>query len=212
MSDIRLRAASLTILSLGVFFLEWGFAAGFLWWLFLSGLSGKQRLSALSASAAISLLPTAVLLLSGAPAALLYGAKTFVLLLLAFWFGQSGRAGEYQSLFVRLFGKRIGFDIGMACEMLILHTAFIADDVKGFLLSLRQKGKRLSLSVLPSFAFGILALALRRAELSAKLLARRGYVSGGTFTPEFSVEMRDILQTAGAVFLLLGAFALSLFW
>ena len=99
MCCLRLRAASLTVLSLGVFFLEWGFAAGFLWWLFLSGLSGKQRLSAFSAAAAISFLPTAVLLLSGAPAALLYGAKTFVLLLLAFWFGQSGRAGEYQSLF-----------------------------------------------------------------------------------------------------------------
>ena len=90
----------------------------------------------------------------------------------------------------------------MACEMLIFQMSLIAGDAKGFTLSLRQKGKRLSITSLPSFAFGILHLALRRAELSAKLLARRGYVSGGTFVPEFSAERRDILQTAGSVLLL----------
>ena len=202
MSDIRLRALSLTVLSLGVFFLDFGFAAGFLWWIFFTGLSLKQRLSALLAAVLISALPTAVLLLSGAPSALFYGTKTAVLLLLAFWFGQSGKAGEYQSLFVWLFGKKLGFDIGMACEMLIFQMSLITGDAKGFTLSLRQKGKRLSIASLPSFAFGILHLALRRAELSAKLLARRGYVSGGTFVPEFSAEKRDILQTAGSVLLL----------
>lgn len=198
MSDIRLRAASLTALSLCIFFFDAGFAAGLLWWLLFSGLSLPQRLSALLAAVLISALPTAVLLVSGTPDALLYGAKTAVLLLLAFWFGKSGRAGEYQSLFVWMFGKRIGFDIGMACEMLIFQTSLIADDVRGFSLSLRQKGLRLSPSLLPSFAFGILALALLRAELSAKLLARRGYVSGGTYEPVFSVENKDILQAASA--------------
>ena len=197
MSDIRLRILSVFLLSASVFFMPFGFAAGFLWWMFFTGLPAQKRLTAAAAALIIAVIPAVVLQISGG-LGLLYGAKTFVLLLIAFWFGQSCAAGEFQSLFVWLFGQKIGFDIGMSCEILLMQITAIADDAAGFRLALRQKGKRLSLSVLPSFAFGLLALGVRRAELSAKLLARRGYVSGGTFEPVFCTARRDVLQTVCA--------------
>lgn len=196
-SDVRLRILSLTALSLLVFFVPAGFAAGLFWWLLFSGISLKQRGKALLAAFLISAIPTLVLLLFG-DEAIHYGAKTFVLLLLAFWFGQTYAAGEFQSFFVWLLGRKFGFDVGMACENIILQTSLIADDVRGFRLALRQKGKRFGISHLPSFAFGLLVLSLRRAELSAKLLARRGYVSGGTFEPVFSITKSEISQTVFA--------------
>ena len=180
MSDIRLRILSVFLLSASVFFLPFGFAAGLLWWLFFTGLPAQKRLTAAAAALIIAAIPALVLQISGGWG-LLYGAKTAVLLLIAFWFGQ-----------------KIGFDIGMSCEILLMQITAIADDAAGFRLALRQKGKRLSLSVLPSFAFGLLALGVRRAELSAKLLARRGYVSGGTFEPVFCTARRDVLQTVCA--------------
>ena len=203
-SDIRIRILTFTLLSVSVYLFPQTALPAVFWWLFFSRLSGKQKIQSAAAALLISLLPTVVLLFSlGAPA-FVYGGKTAVLLLLAFWFGQTCKAGEFQSFFVWLFGCRIGFDIGMAAEILLMQTSLIIQDAKGYRQALVQKNTAFGPKTLLPFAFGILTLALRRAERSSKLLARRGYVGGGTYKPFFSAEKSDFLRLvfAAGIFLL----------
>lgn len=202
MSDVRLRIASLLLLSVAVFFFPAALPAALLWWLFFSKLTVKQKGKAAAAAAVISAVPTIVLLPQGAEA-FLYGGKTFVLLILAFWFGQTCKAGEMQSLCVWLFGNRFGFDLGTACEILLMQTAEIQQDAKTYLHALAQKQKKFGVRTILPFSLGILIPALRRSERFAKLLARRGYKGGGTYTPEFSAERADYFRLIFAAGILL---------
>lgn len=203
MSDVRLRILTLVILSLAVYFLPGAVLPALLWWLLLSRLTGKQRVKAAAAAGLISALPTIVLLFSSGSTAFFYGGKTFTLLLLAFWFGQSCAAGEIQSFCVWLFGNHIGFDIGMACEIFLMQTAEIQQDAKTYLQALSEKQKRFGIRTILPFTLGILIPALRRTERFSKLLARRGYSRGGTYTPRFTAEKIDGIRLAAAFLVML---------
>lgn len=205
MSDIRLRIVTLTVLSVSVFLYPISAACALLWWLFFSGLTLREKGYAVLFAFAVSAFPTLILFLSGSAGAVWYGAKIFVLLLLAFWFGKSCSAGEMQSFFVWLLGNRTGFDIGMACEIFLMQTAEIFADAKGYRQALSQKGMRPGVRTLLPFSFGVLISALRRGERFGKVLARRGYAGGGSYTPEFSGEKMDAVRLfSAAVILLLG--------
>jgi energy-coupling factor transport system permease protein len=199
MSDVRLRVITLLTLSVSVFFLPQTAVPGFIWWLIFSKQSIRLMIRDVLAAVLISAFPTIILLISSDVSALIYGGKTAVLLLLAFWFGRNCVPGEFQNLFVWLFGKRIGFDLGLACEIFMMQMSFVFRDAKGYRAALSQKNKRLGpLTILP-LAFGVLALSIRRMKLSSKLLARRGYVKGGTCKPVFYTEKADVLRLVLAV-------------
>ena len=199
MSDVRLRVLTLLILSVSVFFVPQTAVFGFIWWLIFSKQSIRLMIRDVLAAVLISAFPTIILLISSDVSALIYGGKTAVLLLLAFWFGRNCVPGEFQNLFVWLFGKRIGFDLGLACEIFMMQMSFVFRDAKGYRAALSQKNKRLGpLTILP-LAFGVLALSIRRMKLSSKLLARRGYVKGGTCKPVFYTEKADVLRLVLAV-------------
>lgn len=204
MSDIRLRIVTLTVLSVAVFFSPVSAVAALLWWIIFSGLTLRERGKAALFAFAVSAFPTLILFLSGNAGAVWYGARIFILLLLAFWFGKRCSAGDMQSFFVWMLGNRIGFDIGMACEIFLMQTAEIFADAKGYRQALSEKGLRPGVRTLLPFSFGILVSALRRSERFGKMLARRGYTGGGSYTPEFSQEKMDIVRlvSAAGIFLL----------
>ncbi|HJJ86978.1 MAG TPA: hypothetical protein O0X17_01415, partial [Methanocorpusculum sp.] len=98
MSDVRLRVLTLLILSVSVFFVPQTAVPGFIWWLIFSKQSIRLMIRDVLAAVLISAFPTLILLISSDASALIYGGKTAVLLLLAFWFGRNCVPGEFQNL------------------------------------------------------------------------------------------------------------------
>lgn len=202
MSDIRLRLLTLVLLSVLSFVNLFGAAAVFLWWLVFGAKATFGNNSwkvVVPVSIFVGLFPSVVLYFTGGD--VFYGAKIFVLVLLAFWFSASLRPDELMSFFVWLFGQRIGFDAGMAAEFSVQAIGEIRDDFSRMRSALGIKGQTFSVSVVPSLAAGLLILSLRRAGVQSALLARRGYCSGGTFVPVFSPGVYDFLMLGTAVFL-----------
>ncbi|MEA5037469.1 hypothetical protein SDC9_23817 [bioreactor metagenome] len=202
MSDIRFRLISLVLLSVLCFTDLFGAAAVFCWWLAFGAKTTFARYSwrtVLPVSIAAGLFPSLVLFFTGGD--VFYGAKIFVLVMLAFWFSASLLPGELMSFFVWLFGQRLGFDLGMAAELSVQALYAVREDLIHMRSALKIKGQRFSLRAVPSLGAGLLVLSLRRSAVQASILARRGYVSGGTFVPVFSCRAGDFLMFGAAVLL-----------
>ena len=202
MSDIRLRLLTLVLLSVLSFVNRFGAAAVFVWWLVFGAKATFGNNSwkvVVPVSIFVGLFPSVVLYFTGGD--VFYGAKIFVLVLLAFWFSASLRPGELLSFFVWLFGQGSGFDLGMAAEFSVQAIGEIRDDFSRMRSALGIKGQTFSVSAVPSLAAGLLILSLRRAGVQSSLLARRGYCSGGTFVPVFSPGVYDFLMPVNAVIL-----------
>ncbi|WP_319377932.1 hypothetical protein [uncultured Methanocorpusculum sp.] len=201
-NDIRFRLLTLVLLSVLSFANLFGAAAVFIWWLVFGAKTtfGKNSWKVVvPVSIFVGLFPSVVLFFTGGD--FFYGAKIFVLVLLAFWFSASLRPGKLMSFFVWLLGQRIGFDLGMAAEFSVQAISEIREDFLRMRSALRIKGQKFSVSAVPSLAAGLLILSLRRAGVQSSLLARRGYCSGGTFVPFFSPAMSDFLILGTAVIL-----------
>lgn len=202
MSDIRFRLLSLVLLSVLCFADLAGAAAVFCWWLAFGAKTMFARLSwrtVLPVLVVFCLFPSAVLFFTGGD--VFYGAKIFVLALLAFWFSASLLPGELMSLFVRVFGQGMGFDLGMTAELSVQALSGIREDLFHMRSALRIKGQRFSPGAVPFLGAGLLVLSLRRSAFSAAVLARRGYVSGGTYVPVFSPGAGDVVRLVFAVLL-----------
>lgn len=202
MSDIRFRLSSLVLLSVLCFADLFGAAAVFCWWLVFGAKTTFERCSwktLLPVSIAAGLFPSLVLFFTGGD--LFYGAKIFVLVLLAFWFSASLLPGELMSFFVWLFGQRLGFDLGIAAELSVQSLYAVREDLLHMRSALKIKKQKFSLRTVPSLGAGLLVLSLRRSAVQASMLARRGYVSGGTFVPIFSPRTADFLMSGSAVLL-----------
>lgn len=202
MSDIRLRLLTLVLLSVLSFVNLFGAAAVFCWWLVFGAKTTFAKNSwkvVVPVSIFVGLFPSVVLYFTGGD--FLYGAKIFVLVLLAFWFSASLLPGELMSFFVWMFGQGSGFDLGMAAEFSVQAISEIREDFGRMRSALRIKGQKFSVMLIPSLAAGLLILSLRRAGVQSSLLARRGYCSGGTFVPFFSPGVYDVLLLGTAVFL-----------
>ncbi|RBQ24810.1 MAG: hypothetical protein ALMCE001_09850 [Methanocorpusculum sp. MCE] len=202
MSDIRLWLLTLVLLSVLSFVNLFGAAAVFLWWLVFGAKATFGNNSwkvVVPVSIFVGLFPSVVLYFTGGD--VFYGAKIFVMVLLAFWFSASLCPGELMCFFVWIFGQGSGFDLGMAAEFSVQAIGEIRDDFSRMRSALGIKGQTFSVSVVPSLAAGLLILSLRRAGVQSALLARRGYCSGGTFVPVFSPGVYDFLMLGTAVIL-----------
>lgn len=202
MSDIRFRLLTLVLLSVLSFVSLFGAAAVFLWWLVFGAKTTFAKNSwkvVVPVSIFVGLFPSVVLYLTGGD--VFYGAKIFILVLLAFWFSASLLSGELMSFFVWVFGQGSGFDLGMAAEFSVQAISEIREDFLHMRSALRIKGQKFSVLAIPSLAAGLLILSLRRAGVQSSLLARRGYCSGGTYVPVFSPRVTDFLMLGTAVFL-----------
>ncbi len=201
-SDIRFRLLTLVLLSVLSFVSLFGAAAVFLWWLVFGAKTTFAKNSwkvVVPVSIFVGLFPSVVLYCTGGN--VFYGAKIFVLVLLAFWFSASLLPSELMSFFVWVFGQGIGFDSGMAAEFSVQAISEIRDDFSRMRSALKIKGQKFSFFAIPSLAAGLLILSLRRAGVQSSLLARRGYCSGGTYVPVFCSTTRDYLMLLTAVML-----------
>jgi len=190
------------LLSVLSFVSLFGAAAVFCWWIVFGAKTTFAKNSwkvVIPVSIFVGLFPSVVLYFTGGD--VFYGAKIFVLVLLAFWFSASLLSGELMSFFVWVFGQGSGFDLGMAAEFSVQAISEIREDFLHMWSALRIKGQKFSVLAIPSLAAGLLILSLRRAGVQSSLLARRGYISGGTYVPVFSPAVFDFLMLGSAVFL-----------
>ena len=200
MSDIRIRLAVVLLLSLTAFTGVAGIAGTALFWIVFCAretfthVSWKLIVPVAGLAAGV---PGLILSLTGGEG-VLYAAKIFGILLLAFWFGAAQKPGEFLDLGVWALGRKTGFDLGLAAELSMQFLSGISEDLTHMKAALRIKGQTLSRRTLPALAAGLLLLSLSRAKQVGSLLARRGYRAGGTYTPVFATAGRDILMLCSA--------------
>lgn len=209
MNDIRFRLLSVLILSVTAFLGVLPSAMVFLWWVIFGAKNTFKRFSWKTLLLTLALaagFPSLVLFFTGGD--VFYGAKISVIVLIAFWFASEYKADDFMNLFVRLFGKKFGFNLGLSAEFSMTALEYIKDDFTHMRDALKIKGKKLSVKTAPQLAFCLLVLSIKRAETSSLILARRGYVSGGTFEPEFFTKISDCL---GSVFAL-AIFSVQIFF
>jgi energy-coupling factor transport system permease protein len=117
-----------------------------------------------------------------------------VIILLAFSVYREWHPGEYLSLSVWLFGKKIGFDIGLAVEMSIQGLGEASREFGRIRSALSLKGLQPGIRLIPAVGFLLIHTRLMRAREQADLLAARGYQAGGSCCPVFRTSNRDIFM------------------
>ena len=160
MSDIRIRLAAVLLLSLTAFTGVAGIAGTALFWIVFCAretftqVSWKLIVPVAGLAAGV---PGLILSLTGGEG-ILYAAKIFGILLLAFWFGAAQKPGEFLDLGVWALGRKTGFDLGLATELSMQFLSGISDDLTHMNAALRIKGQTLSRRTLPALAAGLLLL------------------------------------------------------
>ncbi|MDR0980949.1 MAG: hypothetical protein LBL85_04130 [Methanocalculaceae archaeon] len=209
MSDVRIRLAVVTLLSLAAFTGGLGTLFAAVCWIFFCAKETFSRISwklFVPVTILAAGFPGLILSLTGEEGGL-YAAKIVVILAFAFWLGAAQKPGEFLDLGVWALGRKTGFDLGLAAELSMQFFSGISDDLAHIKHALRIKGQKLSCKTLPPLATGLLFLSLARANHVGAHLARRGYLTGGIYVPVFAPSGTDILIlcTAGvcaaAVFL-----------
>jgi hypothetical protein len=206
MQDARIRLVSLVSLSIAIFLSVPGAVLALLW-LLLSPGTLKETVK----SAAFWVILLFVTIIATATQltgndGLSYLIRTGVIILLAFSVYREWHPGEYLDLSVWLFGKKAGFDIGLAIEMSIqgLHEASLAFARIRSTLSL--KGLQPGIRLIPVVGFLLIHTRLMRAREQADLLATRGYQAGGSCCPVFHTSPRDIILGCLAILILFLSF------
>lgn len=135
-----------------------------------------------------------------------YLIRMSVILLLAFYAFNERSPGEFLDLSVWVFGKKRGFDIGLAAEMSLQGLEILSDEIKRIRVAFQLKGMKIGLrSILPTA--GLLIYShFSRAEEQADLLAIRGYRGGGMVCPKFVRAKGDLLAAFTAIFPVIIAF------
>ncbi len=206
MQDSRIRLISLISLSIATFLSVPG-ALLALMWLFLSPGTLKETVK----SAAFWVIILFVTIIATATQVtgndgISYLIRTGVIILLAFSVYREWHPGEYLDLSVWLFGKKAGFDIGLAVEMSIqgLHEA--SREFARIRSALTLKGLHPGFRLIPALGFLLIHTRLMRARDQADLLASRGYLAGGSCCPEFRTSNRDIIMGILAILIVFLSF------
>ncbi len=207
MQDPRIRIGAAAILSIAAFISLHGALFAFLWWLvFTPGLSLAKRIPLVLPLVLVTGFFSIVLeFFSGN--GISYFLRMTVILLIALWFYEEWKPGEFLAISVWLSGDRAGFDLGLIAEMGMQSLSLIVTDFERICLAERMKGMGWGVSSLIPAGLVLVHGALARAEDSAELLAIRGYRSGGTWCPVFLRKPWDIvagLSSVCVVFFALG--------
>jgi hypothetical protein len=206
MQDARLRLISLVSLSIATFLSVPGAVLSLLWLLLSPGkLKETMRSVAFWAILLFVTIIATATQMSGNDG-LSYFIRTGVIVLLAFSVYREWHPGEYLDLSVWLFGKKAGFDIGLAVEMSIqgLHEA--SREFARIRSALTLKGQKPGIRVIPAVAFLLIHTRLMRARDQADLLATRGYRAGGSCCPVFRTSNRDMIMVILAIFVVFLSF------
>jgi hypothetical protein len=206
MQDPRLRLLSVVLLSCATFLSVPGAVLSFLWmFLYPSGLKAAARSSAFWLLILLTGIVSVVTFFS-AGEGISYLVRMSVIFLLAFTVYRGWNPGEFLDLSVWLFGKKAGFDIGLAIEMSLQGLKDASRDWSRMLLALKLKGGRSGFRTVPILGFLLIQIQLMRARDQADLLVTRGYVAGGSCCPEFRTEKKDKIASVLAILVFLLAF------
>jgi len=193
MQDVRIRIGIAAILSGAAFFTIEGALAAFIWWLIFSHpLKVLKKIRVVFPIIIMIVFFSIIMEITGG-GGLAYSIRMIIILLIGMWLYCEHQTGEFLHLGTWLFGDRAGFELGMLAEMAMQSLDILSSDFLQIRQAQELKGVRWGVrSLIPT---GIILVhgTLRRADDAAELMAVRGYTRGGTFCPEFTTTMRDIL-------------------
>jgi hypothetical protein len=199
MQDPRIRIGAAAILSIAAFISLHGALFAFLWWLvFTPGLSLAKRIPLVLPLVLMTGFFSIVLELFSSNG-ISYFLRMTVILLIALWFYEEQKPGEFLDISVWLSGDQAGFDLGLIAEMGMQSLSLIVTDFERVRLAERMKGMEWGVRSLIPAGLVLVHGALARAEDSAELLAIRGYRSGGTWCPVFLRKPWDIVAGLSSV-------------
>jgi energy-coupling factor transport system permease protein len=206
MQDTRVRLLATIILSVAAFLSVFAAILVFFWWLVCTpGIRALQKsrygLLIILFSGIISVL----IWFSGGDG-LSYFIRMTVILLIAFWVFHDRAPGEFMDLSVWLFGKKTGFDIGLAAEMSIQSIEFIGDEITRLRFAFRLKPVKPGMETIVPAAGMLIHTQMKRADDQADLLSMRGYSGGGTICPVFRRGRGDIPAAILSILILIVSF------
>ncbi len=206
MQDTRVRLLATIILSVAAFLSVFAAILVFFWWLVCTpGIRVLQKsrygLLIILFSGIISVL----IWFSGGDG-LSYFIRMTVILLIAFWVFHDRAPGEFMDLSVWLFGKKTGFDIGLAAEMSIQSIEFIGDEITRLRFAFRLKPVKPGMETIVPAAGMLIHTQMKRADDQADLLSMRGYSGGGTICPVFSRGRGDMPAAILSILILIVSF------
>ena len=206
MQDTRLRIVALAALTVGAYLSIAGALLACTWWLVFS-----HRRRDLPAPRTVLYLGVMVLLagiatsLSGGDG-LSYLVRIGAVLLVASYAYSHRQDGELMDLGVWLFGRRVGFDLGLTAELALQAIDVAGEDLARIRLAVAQKGSGSCLRRWVDMGTALLFAHLRRSQEVTLVLALRGYAGGGAHCPHFERGARDLPAALGAICILLLAF------
>jgi energy-coupling factor transport system permease protein len=207
MQDPRLRLFAVIALSAAAFASVHGAFLAFAWW--TCTLSGPVCLWR-SRWPILVFLPLLVvsfaLFVTGGEWAS-YSLRLAVVLLVATFAYLDQEPGEFLGVCTWLFGRRVGFDCGLAGEIALSALRFLEDELKKARWAFSLKGLGIGLQAIVPLSTCLLYTSLRRASDQVDLLVVRGYSGGGSLCARFRTPFRDIVVTVAAITIAFAAFA-----
>ncbi|MDX8551733.1 hypothetical protein KHC33_00785 [Methanospirillum sp. J.3.6.1-F.2.7.3] len=196
MQDPRIRLLATVILSAAAWVSLAGAILSLIWWMIF----GKAQTSIRTIRSLILILLVPVVM---GLAAIWSGEDGFsyiiritAILIIASWMYAGRYPGELLDVGVWLFGNKTGFDLGLIGELSMSSLEVLARETNRVSVAIRQKGKRLSPTMIPAVFSGVVIRQLQLAQERAVVLTLRGYTSGGTHCPVFVSPLKD--RIAGA--------------
>lgn len=204
--DPRIRTASVIMLSIAAFSGMWAAAASIFWVILFSG--KKFRLPSLPAFIGLFAMVGAISIVSWLTGSggISYFVRMCSLIVIAVWAYSEIKPGEILDTLVWLLGERTGFELGLTAETAMSEIRRIPHDFRMTITAASFKGRKLRCRDYIAVTGNILIMTLRRAGEQGKVLARRGYVRGGTHGYVFFTTKIDIFGLILAIGILSCAF------
>ena len=206
MKDPRTRMASMIMLSIAAFACMETAIASVIWIFIFS--ERKFKIPSLPAFAGLFLMISIVSVISSiyGSEGISYFIRMTALIVIAVWAYSEIKPGEILDTLVWILGENTGFELGLIAETAMTEIRRIPEDFRMTRTAIAFKGKKLRAPDYIPVLGNILIITLRRADEQGKILARRGYVRGGTHCCEFSITNKDILGLFLALGLIIFAF------
>ncbi|OPY37714.1 MAG: hypothetical protein A4E35_01143 [Methanoregula sp. PtaU1.Bin051] len=199
MNDIRIRTGAAFILSLAAFLNTTGAVAVMLWWLLFTRRFKSFNRSSIPIGSIVMVSAITLILQALYGTGISYGIRMSAILLVAIWLWSEQQPGEFLHLGVWLFGRRWGFELGVAADLAMLAFDDLLRDLSRIRIAWRIKSIQLTAGNLSKAAIVLVRRTIERATDTSELLAVRGYQRGGSFCPAFHTESGDFLGGIAAV-------------
>jgi energy-coupling factor transport system permease protein len=207
MQDVRIRIGSAAILSVIAFFSLSGALLVFLWWLIVTPSYDIIRGIRTTYPVFILIGFFSLILEITSGGGISYFVRISIIVLIGMWILFEQQPGELLNFSVWLFGKRIGFEMGLIAEMGMQSFELLLADIERIHIAGKLKGISGGPKNIVPMGIVLVNGALIRAEDTAELLAVRGFNGRGTLCPRFVTTTRDIL--AGVSVIILGIITIT---